>query len=73
MLLCTVCTFAQDRVITKNGDVFDAYRVNIGNTYVYPTIAEEDAREWYIGASCMRLRKQTRCWIRWINNRFLIG
>ena len=42
MLLCTVCTFAQDRVITKNGDVFDAYRVDIGNTFVYYTTEDKD-------------------------------
>lgn len=42
MLLCTTCTFAQDRVITKNGDVFDAYRVDIGNTFVYYTTEDKD-------------------------------
>lgn len=34
--------FAQDRVITKDGDVFDAYRIDIGSTFVYYTKEDKD-------------------------------
>lgn len=40
--LYTCYAFAQDRVITKDGDVFDAYRIDIGNTFVYFTKEDKD-------------------------------
>lgn len=36
-LICVIHVCAQDRVITKDGDVFDAYRLDIGGTYIYYT------------------------------------
>ena len=42
MFLCTGGAFAQDRVITKDGDVFEAYRIDIGGTYVYYTKEDKD-------------------------------
>lgn len=40
--LCAGSVFAQDRVITKDGDVFEAYRIDIGGTYVYYTKEDKD-------------------------------
>ena len=42
MFLCTGSAFAQDRVITKDGDVFEAYRIDIGDTYLYYTKEDKD-------------------------------
>lgn len=42
-LLCFANAFGQDRVITKNGDVFEAYRIDVGSNYVYYT--KEDKEE----------------------------
>lgn len=40
--LCTGSAFTQNKVITKDGDVFDAYRIDIGNTFVYYTKEDKD-------------------------------
>ena len=47
-LLCFANAFGQDRVITKNGDVFEAYRIDVGSNYVYYT--KED-KENYLAAA----------------------
>ncbi|MGN0213328.1 MAG: hypothetical protein ACI4AH_00790 [Muribaculaceae bacterium] len=41
-LLCVGNMFAQDRVITKEGDVFDAFRLDIGGNYIYYTNEDKD-------------------------------
>lgn len=42
-LLCFANAFGQDRVITKDGDVFEAYRIDVGSNYIYYT--EEDKED----------------------------
>ena len=41
-LLCFANAFGQDRVITKNGDVFEAYRIDVGSNYVYYTKEDKE-------------------------------
>lgn len=41
-LLCFANAIAQDRVITKEGDVFDAYRIDVGSTYIYYTMEDKE-------------------------------
>lgn len=35
-------TWAQDRVITKEGDVMEVYRVDVGSTFIYYTLEDKD-------------------------------
>ena len=35
-------TWAQDRVITKEGDVMEVYRVDLGSTFIYYTLEDKD-------------------------------
>lgn len=35
-------TSAQDRVITKEGDVMEVYRVDVGSTFIYYTLEDKD-------------------------------
>ena len=42
-LLCFANAFGQDRVSTKDGDVFEAYRIDVGSNYIYYT--EEDKED----------------------------
>ena len=41
-LLCMANAFSQDRVITKDGDVFEAYRIDVGSNYVYYTKEDKE-------------------------------
>ena len=43
---CFLNMFGQDRVITKEGDVFEAYRIDVGSTYVYYT--KEDKEDAFV-------------------------
>lgn len=51
VLLCAGHAFAQDRVITKEGDVFNAYRIDIGGTYIYYTKEDKE------GAALQKIAK----------------
>lgn len=42
MLCCWGFTWAQDRVITKEGDVMEVYRVDLGSTFIYYTLEDKD-------------------------------
>lgn len=37
--------FAQDRIITKEGDVLEAYRVDVGTTFIYYTSEDSDSAD----------------------------
>lgn len=41
LFLCASTTFAQDKIITKDGDVINAYNVDIGSTSVYYKTSEK--------------------------------
>lgn len=41
-LLCMANAFGQDRVITKDDDVFEAYRIDVGSNYVYYTKEDKE-------------------------------
>ena len=43
LMLCSWgFTWAQDRVITKEGDVMEVYRVDLGSTFIYYTLEDKD-------------------------------
>ena len=43
LMLCSWgFTWAQDRVITKEGDVMEVYRVDVGSTFIYYTLEDKD-------------------------------
>lgn len=43
LMLCSWgFTSAQDRVITKEGDVMEVYRVDVGSTFIYYTLEDKD-------------------------------
>lgn len=43
LMLCSWgFTWAQDRVITKEGDVMEVYRVDVGSTFIYYTLEDKE-------------------------------
>ena len=43
LMLCSWgFTWAQDRVITKEGDVMEVYRIDLGSTFIYYTLEDKD-------------------------------